>query len=49
MEVVHTAQETPGTLYLLRPDGYVGLMGSSFEEKVFSAYLTQWVAAPVIK
>ena len=42
------AQETPGTLYLLRPDGYVGLVASSFDEKVFSAYLTQWVAADIL-
>ena len=30
---------------------HVGLMAFSFDEKVFSAYLTQWVAidVPVIK
>ena len=47
-EIIPMAQETPGTLYLLRPDGYVGLVASSFDEKVFSAYLTQWVAAGVL-
>ena len=43
-EVAPTAQETPGTLYLLRPDGYVGLVAPAFDEKVFSVYLLQWVA-----
>ena len=47
-EIIPMAQETPGTLYLLRPDGYVGLVASSFDEKVFSAYLTQWVAAVIL-
>lgn len=47
-EIIPMAQETPGTLYLLRPDGYVGLVASSFDEKVFSAYLTQWVAAGIL-
>lgn len=47
-EAAPTAQETPGALYLLRPDGYVGLMAPSFDEKVFSAYLMQWVAAGIL-
>ena len=47
-EIAPADQETPGALCLLRPDGYVGLVASSFDEKVFSAYLTQWVAAGIL-
>ncbi|WP_303311284.1 FAD-dependent monooxygenase [Hymenobacter sp. BT730] len=34
--------ETPGTLYLLRPDGYLGLVAPQFEEVQFSAYADHW-------
>lgn len=47
-EIAPTDQETPGTLCLLRPDGHVGLAASSFDEKVFSAYLTPWVAVDTL-
>ena len=30
------------------PDGYVRLVASSFDEKVFLAYLTQWIAVDVL-
>ncbi|WP_082318119.1 FAD-dependent monooxygenase [Hymenobacter sp. DG25A] len=34
--------ETPGTVYLLRPDGYLGLVAPQFEETQFTAYADQW-------
>ena len=46
-EIAPTVHETPGALYLMRPDGYVGLAASSFDEKVFSAYHSQWVAVAI--
>ena len=39
-EIAPADQEMPGTLYLLRPDGHVGLAAPSFDEKIFPAYLT---------
>ncbi len=36
------AGEVPGTVYLVRPDGYVGLAAPAFSEAAFSAYATQW-------
>jgi len=47
-EIAPADQETPGTLYLLRPDDHVGLAAPSFDEKVFSAYLTPWVAVGIL-
>ncbi|MDB5234721.1 MAG: hypothetical protein JWR44_1714 [Hymenobacter sp.] len=43
-EAAPTAQEVPGTVYVVRPDGYLGLTAPSFDEKVFSDYITQWEA-----
>ncbi len=36
------AGEARGTVYLVRPDGYVGLVASLFSEAAFSAYAQQW-------
>ena len=47
-EIALANQETPGTLYLLRPDGYAGLVVPSFDEKVFPACLTPWVAVDTL-
>ena len=40
--VLAVAAETPGTVYLVRPDAYVGLVATAFRESEFSAYATQW-------
>lgn len=42
-EVAPTAAETPGSMYLVRPDGYVGLAAAAFNETVFTAYARQWL------
>ena len=34
--------EVPGLLYLVRPDGYVGLMAPAFDQAQFSTYARQW-------
>lgn len=34
--------ERPGTLYLVRPDGYVGLALPRFEEAALNAYAAEW-------
>lgn len=38
----HVLSVGPGTAYLVRPDGYVGLAASSCSEAAFSAYATEW-------
>ncbi|MGY3087484.1 2-polyprenyl-6-methoxyphenol hydroxylase-like FAD-dependent oxidoreductase [Hymenobacter sp. UYAg731] len=42
-EVAPAAAETPGTVYLVRPDGYVGLVSAAFNEAEFTAYARQWL------
>lgn len=34
--------EMPGVVYLVRPDGYVGLVAMAFSEAVFTAYARKW-------
>ncbi|WP_208174844.1 FAD-dependent monooxygenase [Hymenobacter negativus] len=41
-EVAAAAGEKPGTVYLVRPDGYVGLAAPSFNEAEFSLYARHW-------
>jgi 2-polyprenyl-6-methoxyphenol hydroxylase-like FAD-dependent oxidoreductase len=41
-EIAPTPPETPGTVYLVRPDGYVGLVAPAFSENTFSTYARQW-------
>ena len=31
-EIAPAAHETPGTVYLVRPDGYIGLVAAAFSE-----------------
>lgn len=40
-----TKTETPGTAYLVRPDGYVGL-AAPFSEAEFDAYARRWLRGP---
>ncbi|GAB2872609.1 FAD-dependent monooxygenase [Hymenobacter ruber] len=42
-EVAPAAAETPGTVYLVRPDGYVGLVAAAFDEAEFTAYARHWL------
>jgi 2-polyprenyl-6-methoxyphenol hydroxylase-like FAD-dependent oxidoreductase len=42
IQVVPVAGEPAGTVYLVRPDGYLGLVTDAFSEAVFSAYAEQW-------
>ena len=42
-ELALPAPETPGTVYLVRPDGYVGLAAVAFTEAAFTAYARQWL------
>ena len=41
-ELPPTAAEETGTVYLVRPDAYVGLVAPAFDEAAFSAYAQQW-------
>ena len=41
--VAAAAGEAPGTVYLVRPDGYLGLVAAEFEETRFSDYARQWL------
>jgi 2-polyprenyl-6-methoxyphenol hydroxylase-like FAD-dependent oxidoreductase len=41
-EVAPAAGEAPGTTYLVRPDGYIGLMAGVFNEGEFTAYARRW-------
>lgn len=42
LAVPPTAAERSAAVYLVRPDGYVGLAAASFSEATFSAYARQW-------
>ena len=42
-EVAPAAGETPGTVYLVRPDAYIGLAAATFNEAEFQAYASEWV------
>jgi 2-polyprenyl-6-methoxyphenol hydroxylase-like FAD-dependent oxidoreductase len=41
-EVAPAAGEKPGTIYLVRPDGYVGLVAVAFSAAEFTAYAEYW-------
>jgi 2-polyprenyl-6-methoxyphenol hydroxylase-like FAD-dependent oxidoreductase len=42
-EIAPAAAETPGTVYLVRPDGYAGLVAPAFNEQAFTDYARQWL------
>ena len=42
-EIAPAAAETPGTVYFVRPDGYVGLVAAAFDEMEFTAYARHWL------
>ena len=42
-QVTPAPGETPGTVYLVRPDGYLGLVAAAFHEPEFAAYARQWL------
>jgi hypothetical protein len=42
-QIAPAAAETLGTVYLMRPDGYVGLVASKFDEAEFTTYARQWL------
>ena len=44
-EAAPAAGEAAGTVYLVRPDGYLGLVHASFDEPSFSAYARQWLGS----
>jgi 2-polyprenyl-6-methoxyphenol hydroxylase-like FAD-dependent oxidoreductase len=41
-EVAPGPGERPGTVYFMRPDGYVGLVAPAFKDSEFSAYTKRW-------
>ncbi|MBH8571271.1 FAD-dependent monooxygenase [Microvirga sp. STS02] len=42
-QIAPTATEAPGTVYVVRPDGYVGKVAAAFNEMEFAAYARQWL------
>ncbi|MCC3156786.1 FAD-dependent monooxygenase [Hymenobacter sp. 15J16-1T3B] len=40
--VAASREEAAGALYLVRPDGYLGLVAPQFDEAQFSAYAAEW-------
>ena len=44
-EVAPAAGEAAGPVYLVRPDGYLGLVSAGFDEARFSAYARQWLGS----
>ncbi len=42
VETGPTTEETTGTVYLVRPDAYVGLVAATFGEGAFSTYAGRW-------
>lgn len=41
-ELLPVAGETSGTVYLVRPDSYIGLAAATFNEAEFGGYAAQW-------
>ncbi len=44
-EIAPAASEKAGTVYLVRPDGYLALVAATFDEAEFSAYARHWAPA----